>query len=382
MKQLLTIFFLLLGIGLYSQIDTIPTNIGIVYYHRNDPQIDSNRIKWVYVFDTGNKCFQEKEYIIDFITFSVPDRFLFYNGDNQNLIYDSGQVGSDCNAAIPGSTCRTGFFIRKANGEIVETFPPTGFMYNNPYYAPGRFNINMGFRVHIRTASRYIHMEALPNYRYRTLFHVLVHPPIDHNGQGVPEVHKTEYVCNEEEERTDTTIIGNPCETVFYTHYVFKDELPGLDWDTTVLRGSHPFIKRFPEWMDYIELDGLANDYIIFDTDEPSEVEIYVCNRNDCCGYGTLKVYIYEDDTYIPNVFSPNGDGINDLFEYYTKLGVINHTWQIFDRWGGLKYEGHEHWDGTFKGERCQIGVYVYVLKINYFTGHSRQFSGDVTIVR
>jgi len=93
---------------------------------------------------------------------------------------------------------------------------------------------------------------------------------------------------------------------------------------------------------------------------------------------------------YIPNVFSPNGDGINDLFEVHTgtALQVVAMDGSIYDRWGNLVFSIQTSpyiWDGSFSGETVMPGVFVYTIKIKYLDqGIEREevFAGDVTVVR
>ena len=95
-------------------------------------------------------------------------------------------------------------------------------------------------------------------------------------------------------------------------------------------------------------------------------------------------------EVYIPNIISPNGDGINDIFNVGANSAVIGTQLNVFDRWGKLIYSGPETknrlmetgWDGTFNGERVETGVYVYVAKVNYVDGLQTLFQGDVTVVR
>src|SRR6202008_4466756 len=67
----------------------------------------------------------------------------------------------------------------------------------------------------------------------------------------------------------------------------------------------------------------------------------------------------------VPNAFTPNGDGLNDFFTFFTK-GIARITSvKIFDRWGEMVYSssGNETgWDGTYKGMECQIETYVYLI--------------------
>ena len=95
---------------------------------------------------------------------------------------------------------------------------------------------------------------------------------------------------------------------------------------------------------------------------------------------------------YIPNVFSPNLDGANDLFSIYAKPGTVLkiNSLQVFDRWGNSLFLLEDFqpnnptigWDGSYKGQPMNPGVFVYVAEIEFIDGERTIFKGDVTIVR
>lgn len=68
---------------------------------------------------------------------------------------------------------------------------------------------------------------------------------------------------------------------------------------------------------------------------------------------------------YVPNIFSPNGDGINDEFRTFPGCEFTNYQMQVFNRWGGKVFESetpNESWDGDIQSEKAQQGTYIYVL--------------------
>jgi gliding motility-associated-like protein len=95
---------------------------------------------------------------------------------------------------------------------------------------------------------------------------------------------------------------------------------------------------------------------------------------------------------YVPNVFSPNGDGTHDLFQLYTasyyELQVLRYD--IFDRWGELVWRREnfsnktfrEWWNGEFRGRPATQGVYVYLIEVLHPNGDVETLSGDVTLIR
>ena len=96
-------------------------------------------------------------------------------------------------------------------------------------------------------------------------------------------------------------------------------------------------------------------------------------------------------NTYIPNAFSPNDDGVNDAFTIYGDRAVKQiRNLKVFSRWGELVFERSEFpagnpkygWDGTFRGKELQAGVYVWLAEIELLDGERMSAEGDVLIVR
>lgn len=88
----------------------------------------------------------------------------------------------------------------------------------------------------------------------------------------------------------------------------------------------------------------------------------------------------------IPNIFTPNSDGINDKFEIIAKNFKIYYL-QVFNRWGVLVFESKDAttlWDGTMhnRGNACSDGVYFYILNLIDFKQNTTQHKGSVTILR
>lgn len=86
----------------------------------------------------------------------------------------------------------------------------------------------------------------------------------------------------------------------------------------------------------------------------------------------------------VPNAFTPNGDGINDIVRV-RGFGVLKMNFRIFNRWGQLMFQAtslDQFWDGKFKGELQAQDVYVYVLDIVFTDNTAFQKKGDITLLR
>ena len=97
-------------------------------------------------------------------------------------------------------------------------------------------------------------------------------------------------------------------------------------------------------------------------------------------------------DVFVPNVFSPNNDGINDYFLVFAKPDVVASIQflRIYDRWGGLVTERLDFppndyayaWDGSEKNKAVNPGVFVWNIRIRFVDGTEEVLFGDVTLVR
>ena len=85
---------------------------------------------------------------------------------------------------------------------------------------------------------------------------------------------------------------------------------------------------------------------------------------------------------FVPNAFSPDGDGINDYFKPDTRF-IENYTLSIFDRWGELIFyekNSDNGWDGHYKGKIVATGTYVYLLEGTDYYGNTINKKGTVTV--
>lgn len=135
----------------------------------------------------------------------------------------------------------------------------------------------------------------------------------------------------------------------------------------------------------------------------PTSTTTYTLTVSDDNGcIKTASVIVYLSTTrrvYAPNVFSPNGDGQNDIYTIFAGAEALSiNKLQIFSRWGELVYETpinslsggpgdvpgqlNHSWDGTFNGQVAPNGVYVFMTEITFIDGKTEIFSGEITLTR
>ncbi|TMI78957.1 MAG: gliding motility-associated C-terminal domain-containing protein [Bacteroidetes bacterium] len=123
-------------------------------------------------------------------------------------------------------------------------------------------------------------------------------------------------------------------------------------------------------------------------TDEPISATITAKPVIGGCSGSTqsyfIKVLPLNKDVFVPNVFSPNGDGKNDmLFVYGNYIDKVD--MRIFNQWGqqiATINDKTQGWDGRQKGNPQPVGVYVYVLKAILTNGRTVNLKGSITLIR
>src|SRR5690606_25342657 len=119
---------------------------------------------------------------------------------------------------------------------------------------------------------------------------------------------------------------------------------------------------------------------------------VSVTTTDGCTDADTLTVLVKTDrQVYIPNVFTPNGDGLNDklLISAGDEVGRIA-SMTVFDRWGNMVFQARDlqpgdaagAWDGRLRGVVLPSAVYAYRLEVVFRDGHRERFYGDVTLLR
>ncbi len=107
------------------------------------------------------------------------------------------------------------------------------------------------------------------------------------------------------------------------------------------------------------------------------------------CSDTILKSILVGEDfgIYVPNTFTPNGDGLNDIF-YGKGFGIKKFEMQIFDRWGEKVFTStdlNEAWDGSMQNKgskQVQEGVYTWRIKLTNVFGKSKELTGHVTLIK
>jgi gliding motility-associated-like protein len=108
-------------------------------------------------------------------------------------------------------------------------------------------------------------------------------------------------------------------------------------------------------------------------------LEIIAADKNNCIVRGSDNLTVRVP---FPSVFTPDGDGINDVFLGGEKFRNREFHLEVSNRWGSSLYSGESGWDGTYRGNKVPPGTYLYVLILKTTDGSSRTVKGTVTLIR
>ncbi|MDO8368929.1 MAG: gliding motility-associated C-terminal domain-containing protein, partial [Saprospiraceae bacterium] len=124
-----------------------------------------------------------------------------------------------------------------------------------------------------------------------------------------------------------------------------------------------------------------------------TQYQVLVVSDAGCEARGNLQLIV--DKTrkiYAPNIFSPNENGNNDVFTIFADPFTVVKikSLQVYSRWGEQVFEQKDFtagdiatgWDGTFKGQKLNPGVFVWQAVVEFVDGKEELFTGDVTLQR
>lgn len=203
----------------------------------------------------------------------------------------------------------------------------------------------------------------------------------------IPTISPTATYVTDEGEEENSNMSGNaPLVGRFQANPQNVGEYSAnYEWRFTIDGESTPYLIRYEENTEYTFTKAGTHNIVVYAT---------FINGNDTIAYtqeywdeiGPMRVTISESKLEMPNAFSPNGDGINDI--YKAKDGyqsIIEFHAYIFNRWGQKLYEWDDPaggWDGKYNGKDVKQGVYFVLVKAKGADGRTFNIRRDVNLLR
>lgn len=210
------------------------------------------------------------------------------------------------------------------------------------------------------------------------------------SGQGTSEV-----TIDVNEAKTLTVTVTHPSlgcvleESITIDPVSIEFEL-GVDPDTEIFLGSEVeifVIDPEPTWT-YLWSTGETTSSIIVSPEEATTYSVTVTDENGCTGEADTEITIdrpdCEEDVYLPNAFTPNGDNVNDVFRVRSNF-VTDMELLIYNRWGEQVFRSTDinfGWDGTYKGEPLSPDAYAYYLRAMCTDGVEIKRQGNVSLLK
>jgi gliding motility-associated-like protein len=203
---------------------------------------------------------------------------------------------------------------------------------------------------------------------------------------------------------TTYQVIGSDNKFCFYdTEYVkvmvFNYPTVNAGPDVTILVGSSYQINATGSAdivsINWLPVSGLSCSNCLTPLATPQSTTDYivdVSNNGGCQASDSIKITVIcnNNNIFVPNTFSPNGDGVNDIFYVRGKGLSTIPSITIFNRWGQIVFQKKDFapndptagWDGTFNGKPAPIDVYIYTIDIICDNSSLIPYHGNVALIR
>lgn len=189
---------------------------------------------------------------------------------------------------------------------------------------------------------------------------------------------------------TDSLQSVSGCDSIVYTQLtvVPKPTVKAYS-DTTIEKGDYVQIQAIgASFYSWTPNSGLTCSNCSNPVASPNITTQYVVegNNGSCSSFDTVLIIVEipEITLYIPNSFTPDGDGINDEFLFFA-TGFKEFEAQIFNRWGELLFETMDikkGWDAIYKGKEVPLGVYVYKVTLITYEGRHIKKTGAINVLK
>lgn len=221
----------------------------------------------------------------------------------------------------------------------------------------------------------------------RTLLLLVLCTTLQAYADEVPAIDPQATFTTDEGEETGTSYSGSaPLTVVFHANAENVGMYtPHYEWRFTKEGETQPYLVRYEEETEYTFTEAGSHRIVLYAT---------FINGNDTVAYTKdywqdaqpITIQISESKLEMPNAFSPNGDGINDIYRAKNNYqSIVEFDAYIFNRWGQKIYEWHDPaggWDGKFNGKDVKQGVYFVLVKAKGADGRKYNIKKDVNLLR
>lgn len=185
---------------------------------------------------------------------------------------------------------------------------------------------------------------------------------------------------------------GNGCITSETISFIVNP-LPNVDAGNDTIIFSGTTITLDGQGIGIVQWNpntSLSSDTILNPQSTPEQTIIYILSitdQNGCFGYDTVQITILpsNQDVFVPNAFTPNADGNNDLFIIYPIGGIELLEFSIYNRWGEVIFTTNDFaqgWDGRYNNLVQDIGTFIYLVRAKTFEETELVKKGNLTLLK
>lgn len=221
----------------------------------------------------------------------------------------------------------------------------------------------------------------------RTLLLLVLCTTLQAYADEVPTIDPQATFTTDEGEEIGTSYSGSaPLTVVFHANAENVGMYtPHYEWRFTKEGETQPYLVRYEEETEYTFTEAGSHRIVLYAT---------FINGTDTVAYTKdywqdaqpITIQISESKLEMPNAFSPNGDGINDIYRAKNSYqSIVEFDAYIFNRWGQKLYEWHDPaggWDGKFNGKDVKQGVYFVLVKAKGADGRKYNIKKNVNLLR
>jgi gliding motility-associated-like protein len=154
---------------------------------------------------------------------------------------------------------------------------------------------------------------------------------------------------------------------------------------SAIIKGKYSILQ----WISPVDLSCYDCPNTSATPDQTVKIYCIITNEDGCTALDSILIRVFDNKIYAPNVFSPNGDNINDVFTLFGNAVEVL-TLEVYNRWGEKVFsnqnfkpnETDSGWNGRFNDRHCIPGVYVYFGIVRFENGQEMIIKGDLTLVR
>lgn len=181
---------------------------------------------------------------------------------------------------------------------------------------------------------------------------------------------------------TTTYVVYGIKDTAYFTVYVKDVGQFELGNDTTICEGESFVLEPSFSGANFTWSNGSTRDRLLISN---SGKYVVRADKEGCIYFDSLIVNFKHCDCNIsiPNAFTPNGDGLNDVFFVQFDCSVKSYNLAIYNRWGDEVFKSMESkfgWDGSYGGKSVPSGIYVYRLEYELANGTFSSATGKIMV--